>query len=810
MFDVISVVVGAAAAVILAGVLFSQRERIQALRERASSQVTETRTKLSRNMEARYRDAVIGLANGAHLAGHLVELERIAVLPRFFTLPAPFDPSDEDPEGHDNPLNIIPKNPDWPQVLAPYRLPGVTLADLLRSTNQIALLGLPGSGRTTTLNLIGILLARQTAQGQAGSLLDEPRMPVLAHLGDIDLGRETWGDEIDILEPLLAAARESLPAATRALAVIRGDIAAGDAVLLIDGWEELPTIQQRRVISWLQALNEQYPGNIIVMTGPARGYGPLITTLGFTPIVMMPWHHDEYRELAQHWAAVWSEIGDGDTQRGNLDDAVTALRSRSPFEATLKVWASYAGDTVTNSPTDWLDSYLSRVNPEPDLQVALEQVAREMVEKPQDFGAAVDEITAQIDLIRASMAADTTNAIDYVYNIAHRTRLMREHYSNRIAFRHPLIMAYLAARAVRRDETPARYLLERRTPITDSTLAYLSMLGDIAPYVNMALEDGPSLSHDDLFQIAYWASDSDPQAAWRGAWFKQMAGVLLGPRQYPDARERALSALLAARDRNVAFIFKQGLKSQEPFVRLLSALGIGALGDPEDVVLLGEVQQDENPGVEMAAVLALGAIGTKAAVNFMLETLLRSTDMPRRAVAEMLAANIAGEGHDILKEALEEEDPLTRRAAVYGLDRLDDDWVIEKLGEVERLDSQWLVRDAAAASIERRRHREVQSIHRPLKPIEIAWLSRWLEAREQLPEDGERGITQLMQMLQAEDDALKLGAIEALGDLGAPSAIAPLYNLLNHPHPDIRDAAHRALTKISVMNNSPLPQPAIA
>jgi HEAT repeat protein len=59
--------------------------------------------------------------------------------------------------------------------------------------------------------------------------------------------------------------------------------------------------------------------------------------------------------------------------------------------------------------------------------------------------------------------------------------------------------------------------------------------------------------------------------------------------------------------------------------------------------------------------------------------------------------------------------------------------------------------------------------------------------------------------LQEGDEATRLAATEAVGALGAVEAIKPLYNTLRDQHPEIRDAAHRALANISRAAGQPLP-----
>src|SRR5512134_929052 len=98
--------------------------------------IAATRERLSRSVDTRYREAVIQQANSWHVAGHLIPLEQIAVLPRFYSLPQPYNPLEGEPEGYNGPLNLLPLTPDWPQAIAAYQLPGIPLERVLRGPDN--------------------------------------------------------------------------------------------------------------------------------------------------------------------------------------------------------------------------------------------------------------------------------------------------------------------------------------------------------------------------------------------------------------------------------------------------------------------------------------------------------------------------------------------------------------------------------------------------------------------------------------------------------------------------------------------------
>ncbi len=812
MLDVVSLIAGAVMALALGIVIYTQRERINALRSSAARGVVTARRRLSRSLDARYREAVIKLANSWHLAGHLVPLEQVAVLPRFYTLPGPHDPLEGEgaTPGYDGPLNLLPLTPDWPQAIGPYQVPGIKLEHLLRAGDSIALLGLPGSGRSVALALIAVLVARQTDPEQEGGLLRERRLPLLIHLADVNLSQEFLGPEPDLLDPLLDAAGAQLRGiASPALNAIRKQFAGGGGLILLDAWDELPLERRMQVVEWLRQLLISYPGNQIVVVGSPRGYQPLLE-LGLVPVFIMPWGNAEYNELARLWADAWPLIGgthkepaphpDGETIR----QAIRGNRSRSPLDATLRVWATFAHDDPGLGQVGWYRAYVERVIGAPEMRPALDRVAEQWLSSSTMLGIGLEAVAAQVDAARAALPRASLSTPDFIFAVTSQARILTEHVGRRVTFTQPVVGAYLAAEALK--DAPFRPgLLDESNPLNDLVMPFLAQLGDIRPYVEERLAAPPTVNQDGLLALAAWIAEADPRAAWRGEVFKRLTQLFLSPAEFPLVRERAMAALVASRDRNVGFIFRQGLRSEDPRVRVLSALGIGALGDPELLVILGEALGDPQPAVEAAVALALGALGTKAALNYMLQTLLSGRDMARRAVAEMLAANnVAGEGYDILREAMQEPDPQTRRAAIAGLQILGAEWVYSILDQAQKRDDQWVVRNAASTALEALRH-PIEGVSRPPLPEEADWLVVWLAERDQAIEPGPRAVSQLIRALQEGDESTRLAAAEWLGALSLVEGVTPLYAALRDANSAVRDAAYRALGRISQSTGHALP-----
>ncbi len=814
--DVLSLVIGALVAVGLTVLIITQRERLLSLGQATREGVSATREQLSRGAADRYRDALIKMVNSFHVAGHLVPLEQIARIPSFFTQLAPFDPVSENNPEYDRPHYLVPIVLDWPQVMAPYAMPAIPMTDLLRGDNHLLLLGAPGSGRTAALALIAILAARQTEAGQPGSLTGELRLPVYLHLRYLDLDPQNYGNNVDPLQPLLDAAESSFEGSGgRLVYSTQGILADGTGIILVDGWDEIPAGQQPRVAEWLTVLKGSYPGNKIIVSGDVQGYAPLLQA-GFSPVYVMPWNKQDCAELAQLWADAWPEIGGTERRPADppsaeqIQRAVRGNRARSPLDIALHIWAVYAGDIASDTKLDWYRSYVDRVSPAPILRPVLDRMAEVLIVSDQD-ALPFDDVVNIVDSMRAALPERASiSTPDFIYAVTSKTHLLAETVEGDLLFNHPVIAAFLAAESFQGIEF--RESLLDDTPSNNLILTFLAQMRDIGPYVERRLSESSSILFDNILGTMTWAADSDITDNWRNPVFSRLADILLNQETFPAVRERVMAALVSSREPNTFHIFKRGISSADRLIRRLCTIGMGALDDPDAIPILGGLIEEDDPAIEASAGLALGAIGTQTALNYMIQVLLSGSELARRAVAEMLGAtNTAGEGHTVLREALEEVDPLTRKATVYGLERIDAEWVFEVLEDLEKRDEQWLVRSAAGAALIRLQGSEEEEIeavvgpHGAPPPQEMAWLVNFCAMRDQNVQEGTGALGQILQALNEGDDATRLAAIESLPTLGMIRAAKSIYDRLNDQHPEIRDASYRALQSISLAVGVSLP-----
>jgi HEAT repeat protein len=173
---------------------------------------------------------------------------------------------------------------------------------------------------------------------------------------------------------------------------------------------------------------------------------------------------------------------------------------------------------------------------------------------------------------------------------------------------------------------------------------------------------------------------------------------------------------------------------------------------------------------------------------------VEADEMISLAAAEALA-ECGEEGARFLREAIESEDTIVRRGAVYGLAHLGARDLLEKAA---REDDQWIVRSAALAALEELDKQKVTyGIAPPPEVDQLPWLISWAAGRGEGVGLGEAARPMLWRALTEGDTSIRVAAAHVLAQIGGLDDVKPLRAALTAPDPDIVDAALTALAEIS-------------
>lgn len=334
-------------------------------------------------------------------------------------------------------------------------------------------------------------------------------------------------------------------------------------------------------------------------------------------------------------------------------------------------------------------------------------------------------------------------------------------------------------------------------------------MADADSIVKEVLAAPGDVLQENLFQAARWSAHAQGKERWMRTILISLAKLLLDNRAPLALRERAVATLVETQDKGVSYLLRQAASSESPDLRAAAAPGLGALatelpgrpGDKNALEALIKALQDPSEKVQMAAIHALSITRTEASEEVLIHTLLEASPPLRRTAAESLA-RMGETGYQILQEALEETDTLVRRAALAGLELIDEPWVDELLDEIQRKDIEWLVRSAAEEQIKRRQERvDVEAIE-PVRADNLTWLISWAAQKGEGVPTGPAAVALLQRVLREGDpDIAQAAAARSLGDMGQSRFIKPLSATLRSPSSQVREAALFALAAIGRAHN---------
>ncbi len=885
-FDPISFVIGFLGGTIVAFVIYRLRSWIAGIRREAGQRAESARRYATRTADARYQIDIRDYCQRYHVAGQTVRLSDIVIEPRFIPGVEVYDTTGE--RKMRDVFHVVPRIHKFPASYAPYNIKTLSIEDLGASEHRLALLGLPGSGRSTALATIALwamgvvefekpedivqlaideedsqfddkqraarrkeraeIRARALEQiahaqeeasvalgedGEAIEILNLHRlMPILVHLADLVIDPETQ-DRLDPAEPLVQAIQRNLRRVT-AITVPRyvyNRLNSGQALVLIDGLDDLPAEEQPSKLAWLSRFLESYPLCVVIVTGPTTGYHAL-QQIGLTPMFLRPWTDLDVQHFTAQWAEVWPAITRVKRRLGAAPDERTVrvvaagARGLTPLDLTARVVASYTRneeEVETLTRWDWYTGLITRKfhlkefenNDElmDDALYATAQVAARTLdagplsaeELRSILAGAMRRVTGEGEKAKETFALD----IDRFFQmLTVDSGLMISRAADRYDFAHPLQAAFLAS-AILLDPESGRTLEGVVTlPAWQPAIAFAA--AEATPeMMNRAvvarLSQQPDLLFASLFEIANWMPDAPADAAWRAEMYRRFASALIAPTQFPALREQAMAALVATRDRSTVFILRQALRSTDPHVRQLGCVGLGALGDGEAIRDLRPMLEDDVLDVQLAAGLALGAIGTEKAIEVMVDGLLTGEESLRQAVAEALAF-IPGEGHQMLHTAATSEDMMVRRAAVFGLARIGTSWALIDLYRRLLEDDQWYVRSAAEQAFAKAQSGVQEAVRAHPSVETLDWVTDWVgEQGANAPAVADEPRNILLYMLTHGEQPYRIASARTLAHLGYLPALDSLYQSLADPSEDVRTASYAALADFQAQIGQPLP-----
>ena len=368
--------------------------------------------------------------------------------------------------------------------------------------------------------------------------------------------------------------------------------------------------------------------------------------------------------------------------------------------------------------------------------------------------------------------------------------------NGRYGFGHPIFGGYLAGANLANPES--QRLINQQKDWSGKHLVQLFLPAHQADMSPM-LAEAEQQANDDpirarLVKTSAWVRYAPNSAAWRNQLMRSLAQTLQDESLPMGLRTRLMANLAFSGEAGIGTLFKQMLNSSRYTVRWLGVLGCGILKRPGMVEDLGDLLYDPSIFVSRAACLALVTIGSTSALELVTTALLEANDEVRRAAAEALAQHPL-EGHPVLRDGASVKDVRVRRAVVFGLARVKEDWAQEILAHLQVEDDQWVVRNAAIQTVEDMKLANL-SVAEDLPPIhETPWLIAFAGEKGMGLAPGQAGWDLLVEALREGSEEMQLAAmyIYRRRPSEAYMAVPALKDLMNGPEGEIREAAYYTL-----------------
>jgi len=749
--------------------------------------------RLQTKAEERYRERVAAWARSLLAPATAVPLDAIFVEPELL-LPSPL------------PQSLSDARP------APGSPPALPLHQTLNGHPQLAILGGPGTGRTTLLAHVALACAQtvgddgDAAEAQAALGPAQRRLPLYVLLPALD-----WNEvgsaglqQANGIERLVQAAVAAVGGGGGMANPLRQRLQAGQAAVLADGWDELSPQQRQPAAAWLAELVRALPGNLWLVSAGPRGYAPL-TEAGFVPLTLATWDARQAERLARRWAeanAARGEASQPAVLRNLVAELQQAVRAGTPplelaLRAALVVADGQAPAQRAACFERALELFLGqgRETWVPGVCRAVAGQLALRLQQEERTTASRAEIEAAIEAVLPPAEERPSRAAGHAWRALTGARgLMRPAGLDRYTFANPLWQAYLAARQLAGDEDATAILTEQlEDPQWAEVLRWWAELGDMGSLVAAWLRGPDDLFCTRLLTLSSWLRAAPEGAAWRDGAMAMLARSLLQPGRPPQVLQKLAEALAATGVPGVTYFFRQAVQHPDPGVRAAAVLGLTRTAREADLPALEAVMQAQDAAARETVVRGLAHLGSDAATRWLARIMLEGDETLSLLAAQALA-QCGAEGVALLHEALTLEDVLVRRAAVYGLAQLQARDVLEK---VIREEPQWIVRSAATVALgELEERANISGAASPPAIEQLPWLISWAAAQREGVGVGEAARRMLRRALQEGDPTVRQAAAQTLAQAGRPDDVEPLKAALAGADAGVAGAALEALEEI--------------
>jgi len=171
----------------------------------------------------------------------------------------------------------------------------MTTCEALAEYKRLVILGEAGQGKTTLLQWLTVQCGRRTFEGEQEEFNE--KVPVLIKLRSL-LSQECLPDELDFYH-FMAEGIEVDSAHKDWIASI---LESRQAIIMIDGFDEVPRERREEVLIWIDKLCKKYDGNHFILTSRPSAYeNTSLDHLNFNVIQLQVMNRKAQSDFVEHW-----------------------------------------------------------------------------------------------------------------------------------------------------------------------------------------------------------------------------------------------------------------------------------------------------------------------------------------------------------------------------------------------------------------------------------------------------------------------------------------------------------------------------
>jgi HEAT repeat protein/energy-coupling factor transporter ATP-binding protein EcfA2 len=748
--------------------------------------------------ESLVEKSIFNKAQANHLLSHLAPLESILVPPHLL-----FPPKYLYPEFYTTASSLItqffPYLPDWPEFSAQFPIDKINYKLLANVNSKTLITGQPGSGKTTILSALAIHIIQDRKNETLPVYLSAKTILSLLEI------------EKDVLDLLSAAFADENPLLTsnQVYFILKEKINTNQAILLVDDLDHMHPDEIDILFNFFTKLETDLNFSKIILAANPDAIGKGLVK-HFFPLTLAAWSASEQSNFLSMVHNTWGNCKFPNTpaERFSLQSSILTkwiqddTLYNSPFELTIRVWLLNAGSPLGLNIYDHLLNTLDlHAIPQLDLEgIAL--FAYAMIRSGKSL-LTISEANAYLTSINATLnVIDNQNDGDLkpikeipdngFKSLVDAKIITIDAFGN-ISFTSPVWAGYFA-NFIQPGEIQIWFTTEDLNWSFANQYMRFATINNASDrwYEIIFKKETPFPFNNTYLKLSRFLPDLSFDHPVRNALLKWIAKSAFQNKLPAPERGQLFAAMLISRDPSIPKLLLEFMKVPDPDLRFLATLTYAGFANISTFNTFIEYLSDEEQNVRNASSLAFYALNSKKSIDFLIDILLQGDEYMKQTAAESVAL-IDDIKKELLSEAITSDDLVIRRAAVYGLSRIHEQWALDILSSAAIEDGQWIVRNAATQVIENKDIFKTNLIPILPHPSNAPWLISFAsKLGKGIPKSGFVKDILLSALEQGNVDE-RISALNYLRIIPDADVIKAILPLVTHKNRSIQQAAANAL-----------------